>query len=143
MPRTLLQHDVVGHRLRRIFSSYELLDGYLDHVPVWFELESGVVFQLPNFADETFEEAALPPTAEPIADPAVDGILGARIDRVVRPSDDRIVVPGKVCLHIECGRWLRVEEAYPTGVNYAGLHITDDMPLSDEAVDFWARPAEA
>ena len=138
MPRKLLQHDVIGHRLQRVFSSYELVDG-LDHAPVWFQLDTGVVFQLPNFADETFEEASLAPDAGPIEDPSVDAVLGARIDRVVRPSDDASMFPGTVCLHVDRGRWLRVEEMYPHGVGYAGLHITEDVPWSGPIVDFWSK----
>lgn len=139
MSRTLLQRDVVGRRLKRILSSYELLDGWLDHAPVWFELDSLVAFQLPFFADETLEEAVVPPDAEALDDSAVEAVLGARVERVLRSSCGPSARMGMVCLYVEGGSYLRVQEHYPHGVGYVGLHITREVPWPGDAVDFWSE----
>jgi hypothetical protein len=139
MPRTLTQLDIVGHRLRRIFAWSPAHQNDYNEILIWFELDNGVVFKLPNFAGEPFEEANLPREAQAIRDAHIDAVLGARIERVLRPAEDLAVVPGTVCLQIEGGRWLYVEELTPVGIIGPGLHVSHVVPSPEDAADFWSR----
>ena len=62
MPRTLQTQDIIGHRLSRIAQTHAMLNGWLDHVEVWFVLENGIAFQLPAFSESSIEESTVPAT---------------------------------------------------------------------------------
>lgn len=138
MPQILVREDIIGHRLVRIALVSGQMDGWLDYVSMWFELDNGVSFSLPQ-ADDRFEASGIPADAVTLKGKALHGIVGGLVSRVVcvREEDSDFET---AFLEIGGDDWLTVDFVAPEGTGGAGLSIEARADYASELVrDFWAN----
>lgn len=144
-PRILQAQDIIGQRLVRIAQVYEKVDGWLDSVSVWFVLEDGVAFELPAVSAHSVEGSAAPAAATPARGRAVDAVLGERVTRLLRPTEeDDELIRSTVVLEVGGRYWLSVRGMAPHGLGASGLYISTEPPEpTGDFRDFWPDEAEA
>ncbi|MCZ7648021.1 MAG: hypothetical protein M5U26_22640 [Planctomycetota bacterium] len=136
--RVLSREDVVGRRIRAVYSEYERNeDSELDCVSIYFILDNGICFTMP-FVGCPWESTQLPAAARAIENLDILGacLVGVFIERLEPTEPAWDLESAK--LRIEDGRWVWVMPASPFGTGGAGLYVdAASRYILAEQFEFW------